>query len=90
MIYTSGTTGVPKGVAITHGNVTQLVASMDPGLPARGRCGRSAIRLAFDVSVWEIWGALLHRWAAGGGARFGGGLAGRTSMSFWSLKGSGC
>ena len=26
----------------------------------RGRCGRSVIPMAFDFSVWEIWGALLH------------------------------
>ena len=25
-----------------------------------GRCGRSGIPMAFDFSVWEIWGALLH------------------------------
>ena len=60
LIYTSGTTGVPKGVAVTHRNVTQLLASLDAGLPAAGACGRSAIRYAFDVSVWEIFGALLH------------------------------
>ena len=29
-------------------------------LPAPGRCGRSVIRMAFDFSVWEIWGALLR------------------------------
>ena len=23
-------------------------------------CGRSVIPMAFDMSVWEIWGALLH------------------------------
>jgi non-ribosomal peptide synthetase component F len=29
VIYTSGTTGVPKGVAVTHHNVTRLFDSMD-------------------------------------------------------------
>ena len=58
LIYTSGTTGVPKGVAITHHSVTQLMASLDAGLP-RG-VWPQCHSLAFDVSVWEIFGALLR------------------------------
>jgi len=58
--YTSGTTGGPKGVAATHHNVTQLLASLDAGLTASGRVWAQCHSHAFDVSVWEIWGALLH------------------------------
>ena len=60
IIYTSGTTGVPKGVAITHHNVTQLLDVTGRAACRRRRCGRSATPMAFDFSVWEIWGALLH------------------------------
>ncbi|WP_156748567.1 amino acid adenylation domain-containing protein, partial [Mycobacterium sp. 1465703.0] len=59
VIYTSGTTGVPKGVAITHRNVTQLLESLDAGLPRVGVWTQSH-SYAFDVSVWEIFGALLR------------------------------
>jgi len=59
IIYTSGTTGVPKGVAITHNNVTQLLGSLDAGLPRAG-VWPLCHTLAFDVSVWEIFGALLR------------------------------
>ena len=59
IIYTSGTTGVPKGVAITHHNVTQLMGSLDMGLPQAGAWTQWH-SYRFDVSGWEIWGALLH------------------------------
>ncbi|RAV13557.1 non-ribosomal peptide synthetase [Mycolicibacterium sp. GF69] len=59
LIYTSGTTGAPKGVAISHRNVTQLMASLDAGLPSPG-VWPLCHSLAFDVSVWEIFGALLR------------------------------
>ncbi|OBI47223.1 hypothetical protein A5707_20330 [Mycobacterium kyorinense] len=60
LIYTSGTTGVPKGVAVTHHNVTQLVKSLQADLKPVGQVWTQWHSLAFDVSVWEIWGALLH------------------------------
>ncbi|WP_448440832.1 amino acid adenylation domain-containing protein [Mycolicibacterium sp. XJ2] len=59
LIYTSGTTGVPKGVAVTHGNVAQLLQSADPTLVAPGQVWTQWHSYAFDVSCWEIWGALL-------------------------------
>ncbi|ODR19150.1 hypothetical protein BHQ19_25270 [Mycolicibacterium porcinum] len=61
LIYTSGTTGVPKAVAVTHHNVTQLLQSLPAVLPSSPEQVWSQWHsLVFDVSVWEIWGALLH------------------------------
>ena len=61
IIYTSGTTGVPKGVAVTHHNVTRLFDSLEVGLElAPGQVWTQCHSYAFDYSVWEIWGALLH------------------------------
>ena len=58
IIYTSGTTGVPKGVAVAHRNVTQLMESLHAPLPVAGVWSQWH-SLAFDASVWEIFGALL-------------------------------
>ncbi|MEO3922625.1 amino acid adenylation domain-containing protein [Micromonosporaceae bacterium B7E4] len=59
VIYTSGSTGRPKGVCLTHANVLRLFSTTHP------RYGFSADDVwtlfhsyAFDVSVWELWGAL--------------------------------
>ncbi|HJX28648.1 MAG TPA: amino acid adenylation domain-containing protein, partial [Thermoanaerobaculia bacterium] len=61
VIYTSGSTGQPKGVLVTHGNVTRLFAATEEWF---GFCERDVWTLfhsyAFDFSVWEIWGALLY------------------------------
>ncbi|MGO4447060.1 amino acid adenylation domain-containing protein, partial [Mycobacterium sp. 2YAF39] len=59
IIYTSGTTGTPKGVAVTHANVAQLLEPLDAEL-ALGQVWTQCHSLAFDYSVWEIWGALLY------------------------------
>ncbi len=60
IIYTSGSTGRPKGVMVNHTNVLRLVAG------ARTRLDVSADDVwslfhsaAFDVSVFEMWGAWL-------------------------------
>ncbi|WP_156660653.1 non-ribosomal peptide synthetase, partial [Mycobacterium sp. 852002-10029_SCH5224772] len=61
VIYTSGTTGVPKGVAVSHANVTQLFGALDAGVElGPDQVWSQCHSLAFDFSVWEIWGALLH------------------------------
>ena len=59
LIYTSGTTGTPKGVAIPHRNVTGLLASLESDVTLGG-VWTQCHSLAFDYSVWEIWGPLLY------------------------------
>ncbi|WP_232538338.1 condensation domain-containing protein, partial [Mycobacterium intracellulare] len=59
IIYTSGSTGVPKGVAVTHSNVTQLLESIDAQLDV-GQVWTQCHSLAFDFSVWEVFGSLLY------------------------------
>ncbi|WP_156749337.1 non-ribosomal peptide synthetase, partial [Mycobacterium sp. 1165196.3] len=59
LIYTSGSTGIPKGVAVTHRNVTQLLEAIDARLSA-GAVWTQCHSLAFDFSVWEIFGSLLY------------------------------
>jgi amino acid adenylation domain-containing protein len=61
VIYTSGTTGRPKGVPITHDKVLALFRAVADHLAFR----ESDVWLlfhsvAFDFSVWEIWGAILY------------------------------
>ncbi|MBS4729809.1 amino acid adenylation domain-containing protein [Mycobacterium sp. SM1] len=58
IIYTSGTTGAPKGVAVTHRGITGVLGGVEAVLPAGGTWSQWH-SLAFDVSVWEIFGALL-------------------------------
>jgi amino acid adenylation domain-containing protein len=61
VIYTSGSTGKPKGVLITHHNVVRLFQSTESWFHfASSDVWTLFHSCAFDFSVWEIWGALLH------------------------------
>ncbi|MCV7071093.1 amino acid adenylation domain-containing protein [Mycobacterium rufum] len=61
IIYTSGTTGKPKGVAVSHHNVTRLFQAIDVGVAmSPDQVWTQCHSYAFDYSVWEMWGALLH------------------------------
>jgi amino acid adenylation domain-containing protein len=61
VLFTSGSTGRPKGALVTHGNVLRLFSALPPGLAPGPRDVWSVFHsYAFDFSVWELWGALLH------------------------------
>ncbi|MGH3758752.1 amino acid adenylation domain-containing protein [Actinophytocola sp.] len=61
VIYTSGSTGRPKGVVLTHHNALRLFATTRSQLAFDERDVWSLFHsYAFDVAVWEMWGALLH------------------------------
>jgi len=61
IIYTSGTTGQPKGVIQTQYNILRLLKSSQQYFEFNASdvwCLFHSI--AFDFSVWEMWGALLN------------------------------
>ncbi|EXL31150.1 Syringopeptin synthetase C [Pseudomonas syringae pv. syringae str. B301D-R] len=61
VIYTSGSTGLPKGVMVEHRNVARLFSATEEWFGFNQQDVWALFHsFAFDFSVWEIWGALLH------------------------------
>ncbi|KZN49097.1 non-ribosomal peptide synthetase [Pseudoalteromonas luteoviolacea] len=61
VIYTSGSTGKPKGVLVEHHNVCSLFNNTQSLFGFNEQDTWCLFHsYAFDFSVWEIWGALLH------------------------------
>lgn len=60
IIHTSGSTGAPKAMGISHKALANLISAFDKFCPL-GTGDKCALwsALHFDVSVYEIWSALL-------------------------------
>lgn len=56
VIYTSGSTGMPKGVAVEHRNVVNLIQWHRNAFALRQATVSSCVAaVGFDAAVWEIW-----------------------------------
>lgn len=61
IIYTSGSTGTPKGTMITHRNVVRLMKNDEFLFDFSDKDIWTMFHsVAFDFSVWEMYGALLY------------------------------
>ncbi|WP_340375306.1 amino acid adenylation domain-containing protein [Streptomyces sp. SS7] len=60
VVHTSGSSGRPKGVMVRHGGVVRLVQDPDWIRLGPGEVIPLLTSVCFDVSMFEMWGALLN------------------------------
>jgi aspartate racemase len=60
VMYTSGSTGRPKGVEIPHRGIVRLVFGVDYAHYGQEETILHHSPICFDLSTFEVWGALLH------------------------------
>ncbi len=58
VLFTSGSTGEPKGVEITDANLTHVLGRRTALLPKPEDVVLATAPIEFDLSAWEVWGAL--------------------------------
>jgi amino acid adenylation domain-containing protein len=60
LMYTSGSSGRPKGVGVTHANISRLVLNTNYVQIAPRDVFLQLAPVTFDAATFEIWGALLN------------------------------
>ncbi len=60
VIYTSGSTGQPKGAMLEHAGVVELMTGNGRIGFQPDDCFAHCSSQAFDMTTWEVWGALLN------------------------------
>ncbi|WP_161569541.1 AMP-binding protein [Veronia nyctiphanis] len=61
VLFTSGTTGTPNGVCVSHKNLSNIIMTQPGDLGIKpGMVVSQLLSISFDMSAWEIFGALCH------------------------------
>ncbi len=61
VLFTSGTTGTPNGVQVSHKNLCNILLTSPGNMMIKpGDKVSQILNIGFDMSAWEIWGALCN------------------------------